>query len=549
MISVPGRANDVVLEVDLSTLPVDPDPDDTLGRIRSRNRPQLRPILRALHEAADDRHVLGLVAKVGGNLPWSAMHELRLAVRAFAASGKPTVAWAESFGEDSSGTAGYVLATGFGEIWLQPGGGLGLLGVGVEVTFLRGALDRLGIEPELEQRYEYKNAADQMLRKEFSDAHREAVDHLAESVFTDAVDAIAAGRGLSAATVRQLVDSGPHTAVEARDAGLVDRLGYRDQVHAEIRRRVGADTQLLFADRWRPHRRPPLPRRHPGHVALVNVHGPIGSGRSRRGPMGHRVGSDSVSAALRAAIADPHARAILLHVDSPGGSAVASDTIWREVVRARESGTPVVVSMGELAASGGYYVSCPADVIVALPTTLTGSIGVFGGKMVVRDLLERVGLGTGFVEQGDRSLMYSARRGFTEGERERMASAIDAVYADFVEKVADGRRLTVDAVKAIARGRVWTGRDAHANGLVDEIGGLRTAARIARERGRLPDDAPIRPAVHVPLPRRLGRPRNSDDPRAIAQAALPALPGLAQLTEALGLPAGIALRMPPVAIR
>jgi protease-4 len=549
MISVPGRPRDVVLEVDLTTLPVDPDPHDTLARLRSRNRPQLRPILRALHEAAEDRHVLGLVAKVGGTLPWSAMHELRIAVRAFAASGKATVAWSESFGEDGPGTAGYVLATAFEEIWLQPGGSVGLLGVGVEVTFLRGALDRLGIEPELEQRYEYKNAADRMLHTEFTDAHREAVDHLAESVFTDAVDAIAAGRGLSVAAVRQLVDSGPHTAVEARDVGLVDRLGYRDQVHAEIRRRVGTEAELLFADRWRPHRRPPLPRRRPEHVALVQIHGPIGGGRSRRGPMGRQAGSDSVSAALRAAIADPHARAILLHVDSPGGSAVASDTIWREVVRAREAGTPVIVSMGELAASGGYYVSCPADTIVALPTTLTGSIGVFGGKMVVRELLDRIGLSTGFVEQGARSLMFSARRGFTEPERDRLASAIDAIYADFVAKVADGRRLAVDSVETIARGRVWTGRDAHENGLVDELGGLRTAAELARDRGGLPDDAPIRPAVHVPLPRRLGRPRNSDDPRALAQAASSALPGLAEVSAALGLPAGAALRMPPIVIR
>src|SRR5690349_15359864 len=205
MASLPTRrANDVILEMDLTTLPVDPDPEDTLTRLRTRNRPQLRPILRALHEAAEDRHVLGLVAKVGGSLPWSAMHELRIAVRAFAASGKPTVAWSETFGEDAPGTAGYVLATGFGEIWLQPGGSLGLLGVGVEVTFLRGALDRLGIEPELEQRYEYKNAADQVLRTEFSEAHREAVDHLAESVFTDAVAAIAVGRGLPVTAVRQL---------------------------------------------------------------------------------------------------------------------------------------------------------------------------------------------------------------------------------------------------------------------------------------------------------------------------------------------------------
>ena len=541
MPALPGRPAKVLLELDLTELPADPDPDDPLARLRARTRHQLRPTLRALHEAGKDPRVVGLIAKIGGGLPWAAMQELRLGVQAF---GKPTVAWAESFGEGSGDMAGYVLASAFDEIWLQPGGGLGLLGVGVETTFLRGALDKLGVEPQLEQRYEYKNAADRVTRTGFTAAHREASDRLAASIFDDAVTAIAAGRGLAPDRVRELVDTGPRTAKEAHDAGLVDQLGYRDQVYAAARQKAGHGVELLFADRWHPRRRPSVPSRRRGHVTLVQVHGAIATGRSKRGPMGRQVGSDSVSAALRAAAADDHARALVLHVDSPGGSAVASDTIWREVVRVREAGKPVIVSMGTAAASGGYYIACPADVIVALPATLTGSIGVFGGKVVVADLLERVGLTTGSIAHGDRSLMYSARRGFSDDERSRLAASIDAIYADFVAKVADGRRRSVEEIEALARGRVWTGRDALANGLVDELGGLRDAVRIARSRAGLPADAPVRRALHVSAVSRFGRPRNSEDPRALAGVG-----GLADLSAALGLPAAASLRMPSIRVR
>jgi protease-4 len=546
MPALPGHRPAVLLELDLTELPAAPEADDPLGRLRARGRPQLRPTLRALHEAAADRHVVGLIAKVGGGLPWTAVQELRLGVRAFAASGKPTVAWAESFGEGAGDTAAYVLATGFDEIWLQPGGSLGLLGVGVETTFVRGALDRLGIEPQHEQRHEFKNAADRIMRTEFTEAHRAALDRLAESIFADAVAAVAEGRRIDPGRVRELADTGPRTAAEAREAGLVDALGYRDEVYAAVRARVGADAELLFADRWRPHRLPHLPLRRKGHVALVEVRGMIGSGRTRRTPIGRQAGSDSVGAALRAAAKDEHARAVVLHVDSPGGSAVASETIWREVCRVRDAGKPVVVSMGAAAASGGYYIACPADVIVALPSTLTGSIGVFGGKMVVRELLDRVGLTTGTVSHGARSLMFSARRGFSADERERLAVAIDAIYEDFVAKVAQGRSRPIAEIENIARGRIWTGSDALGIGLVDELGGLRDAMRIARERGGLSADAPVRHALHVPPLARLGRAKNTEDPRAVANAVLPELSDLAA---ALGLPAAAVLRMPSITLR
>lgn len=547
MAAFPGRRPQTLLELDLTEPLVAPDADDPIARLRSRGRRLLRPTMRALHDAAEDRHVVGLIAKVGGMWPWGTMQELRRGVQAFAASGKPTLAWAESFGEvGSRDMAAYVLATAFDELWLQPGGGVGLLGVGIETTFVRGTLDRLGIEPQFEQRHEYKNAADVLLRKEFTEAHREALERLAESVFSDAVETIADARGLTHDQVRELINTGPRTAPEAQVAGLVDRLGYRDQAYQAMRARTEGKSELLFADRWRPRRKIAPPPHRRGHVALVEVRGAISSGRTRRSPMGRAAGSDTVSAQLRAAHDNDRARAVVLRVESPGGSAVASEVIWREVCRLRESGKPVVVSMGDVAASGGYYIACPAEVIVALPATLTGSIGVLGGKLVVDGLLERVGVNTGRVEQGARALMYSFRRGFSEDERARFAVTIDTIYNDFVGKVAEGRNRPVAEIEALARGRVWTGRDAAGAGLVDELGGLRDAVRIARERADLPEDAPVLGAIRIPPLARLSRPKNSEDPRTWVGTAWP---GLRELAAALGLSANATLRMPDISLR
>ncbi|WP_420120040.1 signal peptide peptidase SppA [Nakamurella sp.] len=537
-------AKRILLELDLTELPVELEQDDPLSRLRHRGRRDLRSTIRALHRAADDPRVVGLVARVGGPAPWPAMQELRAAVEAFAAGGKPTVAWAETFGEQPGAMAGYVLATAFDQLWLQPGGELGLLGVGLETTFLRGALDKLGVEPQFEQRYEFKSAADRIMRTGFTDAHRTALQRLVESVFDDAVETIARARRLDVATVRDLVDRGPHLATAARDAGLVDRLGYRDEALAAMRARVGERAELLFADRWRPRRRLRPPRRSAGHVALVQVRGGIAAGRSRRTPLGRTAGSDTVCASLRAAAADERARAVVLLVDSPGGSAVASDTIWREVVRLQQR-KPVVVAMGAVAASGGYYIACPADRIVALPATLTGSIGVLGGKLVTGGLLERVGLTTGAVAQGRRALMFSSRRSFDEGERHSLGAAMDAIYDDFVDKVAAGRGRPRAEIEQVARGRVWTGRDALAVGLGDRLGGLRDAVARARSRAGLPDDAPLRPAVRVGPLARLGRPRNSADPRAGLAAGLPRLDGLSRAVA----PAGPDLTMPSLRLR
>ena len=275
-------------------------------------------------------------------------------------------------------------------------------------------------------------------------------------------------------------------------------------------------------------------------MALIQGQGPIKLGRSGRSAMpgqGSSIGSETIAAAFRAAVKDDRIQAIVFRVDSPGGSYVASDTIWREVVLARKAGKPVIVSMGNVAASGGYFVAAPATLIVAQPGTMTGSIGVVVGKPVIGDLLGRLGIGLGSVEDGAHARMYAVSRDFTEEEWTRVNTFLDRVYDDFVGKVAEGRDLPRDRVDSMARGRVWTGADAHERGLVDELGGLGLALELARKKAGLATDAPVRLYPHVSPLDRL-RPAESSEDRTAATARIDAWGPMSALAARVGLPSG-----------
>jgi protease-4 len=510
----------LLLEIDLTRPIVDAEPDDLPGRLRARGAVRWRRLVRSVHDAATARDVAGLVAVVAPGLTLAQAQELAGAVAAVRAAGKPTVAWADTFGEAGNAAPAYLLATAFADVWLQPSGTLGLAGVAAEVMFLRGGLDKLGITPQLGQRHEYKSAADRIVREQFTAPHEQMMQRLTDSAWEQIVAAVAAGRGLAEPDAERLLEAGPWLADDALAAGLVDRLGDRDQAYQAARAACGEHAMLRYADQWLP--RPRAARRvvravsRPQAVAVVDVAGTIAEGRSRRTLTGRSTGSVDVAAELRAAAADDRIGAVVLRVDSPGGSAVASDTIWHAVRRVSGRGKPVVACMGSVAASGGYYVSCPADVIVAQPTTLTGSIGVVGGKFVTRDLLARLGVSIGSVERGARARMFSTDRPFTDDEWARADQSLDAVYADFVGKVARGRGMPVDAVDAVARGRVWTGADAAGHGLVDVLGGLPDALAIARDRAGLPADAPVRRVAATGPLAGLRPPRSSEHPRAAA---------------------------------
>src|SRR6266700_3312937 len=520
------RTGPLILELDLTDGIADEPPADPLSALLTMRRNRLGDVIDALRRAQTDDRVKALVAKVGGRrIGLARIQELRDAIIEFGKTGKTTIAWAETFGEFAPGNLPYYLATAFEQIYLQPSGDLGLTGIALETMFYRGTLDKLGVEYEVAKRHEYKNAVNVLTEHGFDAPHREAQQRLAESITKQLTEAIDARRGITPADVRKLIDRGPFTSGEALQAGLLDALCYRDEVYAAVRKEAGDDAELQYVSRYNRAQKLRrgayrLPNRRERYVALIHASGQIRRGRSGRSPLSaSAIGSDTLAAAIRGATADDRVRAIVLRVNSPGGSVTASDTIWREVVRARAAAKPVVVSMGDVAASGGYYISTSADAIVAQPGTLTGSIGVIMGKPVFEEAFEKVGVTTDSVSVGRGANMFAPAHPFSEDDWQRINTWLDAIYRDFTGKVASGRRMTAEQVHEIARGRVWTGADAAQNGLVDELGGMTVAAEIARRRAGLPVDAPLRTYPRT-TPFDQIRPPESSESRPAAVAAL-----------------------------
>jgi protease IV len=539
-----GIPNGCVLEFSLRSVPPESSGFDPLAIITGGGRPMtLRDSVAAIHRAAQDPRVAGLIARVQlAASPPAAVQELREAIAAFSAV-KPSLAWAETY----PGTLSYYLASAFGEVWMQPSGSVGLIGFASNATFLRDALDKVGIEAQFVARGEYKSAVNVFTEDGFTDAHREAVTRMLESLQEQVWQAVAESRDIDSGALDALADRAPLLRDDAVASGLVDRIGFRDEAYARIAEMVGAEgvapeagdstddaPPRLYLTRYagagRSWPTPPVPsvpgRRSKPTLAVIDVGGSIVDGRGGPQflPFGTpTTGGDTIAAALREAAADDSVSAIVLRVDSPGGSVTASETIWREVTRSRERGKPVVASMGSVAASGGYYVAMSADAIVANPATITGSIGVFSGKLVVRDLKDRLGVASDSVRTNANADAWSIDAPFTPQQQAHREAEADLFYADFVERVAEGRDLTTEAVDAVARGRIWTGSDALERGLVDELGGLRTAVRRAKVLAGLDEDAEVR-MVSYPGSSLLDVLR----PRASSQ------PGAASLPEAVG---------------
>jgi protease-4 len=541
-----GVPNGCVLELDLHSVPPETSGFDPLSMISGGGRPlTLRSTVSAIHRAAKDRRVAGLIARV--QLPAAAagpLQELRDAVTAFTAE-KPSLAWAETY----PGTLSYYLASAFGEVWMQPSGTVGLVGFATNALFLRGALEKAGIEAQFVAKGQYKSAANLFTQDGYTDAHREADSRLLESLHSQVWKAVAESRKTDPGAVDALADRAPLLRDDALASGLVDRIGFRDEAYARIAELVdakphSANTGDADGDDTTPPRLylaryarmsaprpapalPPIPGRRPKPtVALITVAGPIVSGRGgpQMLPIGpSSVGGDTIAAAIREAANDDSVAAIVLRVDSPGGSVTASETMWRAVVKAGKKGKPVVASMGAVAASGGYYLSTAADAIVANPGTITGSIGVLTGKLVAKDLKDKLGVGFDTVRTNANADAWSINAPFTPQQQAQVEAEADLFYTDFVERVAEGRKMSTEAVHAVAQGRVWTGADALERGLVDELGGLRTALRRAKILAGLDEDTEVH-LVSYPSSSlwELLRPRPSS------------LPAAASLPEAVG---------------
>ncbi|MCY9782360.1 signal peptide peptidase SppA [Nocardiopsis sp. EMB25] len=551
----PGPHGPLVLELDLTEGVADEAPGDPIGQLMNRRRQHFLDVVEGIRRGARDPKVAALIVRIDGRpLGFAKTQELRDSVADFRASGKTAIAWADSFGELGSGNLPYYLACAFSRVVMSPTGVLGLTGLIMRSTFVKGAIDKLDVRYEVGKRHEYKNALNGVTETGFTDAHREATDRIVTSLSDQIVEAVAEARGLTEDKVRELVSGGPFMPKEALDTGLVDALAYRDEVYEDLLGQVreehpGKDEpELLYVARY--HRKhTPVPRptvgEGPGYIALISANGAITLGRSRRSPLGGGtiMGSDTVTAAFRAARRDPRVKAVVFRVDSRGGSPTASDAIRRESELTGKAGIPVVAAMGDVAGSGGYYVTLGADAVVAQPGTITGSIGVITGKPVFGALMERFGVTTDSVSSAEHAGMFDTDRPFTESEWERVNALLDEIYDDFVGKVAQARGMTREQVHEVARGRVWTGRDALERGLVDELGGLATAVRLARERAGA-GPLPLRtfPRTH-PLDR--FRPHESSEDLASAQPQSTLSPwgALENAALAMGLPVGGPLSM------
>ena len=453
-------------------------PGSDLETLFERRPPSLRAVVESIDRAATDPRLTGLVLRVN-SLPgsgWGKVQELRDAVLRFKRSNKPTWALLEYCGNKE-----YYLATACSRIYALPTALVGVSGLEAEVTFLRKTLDKLGVEAQFEGVGKYKNAPNQFTETGFTPPHREQMDALLDSLYADYLEAIARGRGKGFEEARAIVDRGPFDAAGAKQAGLVDELLYQDQLEERLKgaTRVTPSRYLRAARGFGFEHRP--------RVGLVYAVGEIVPGESQAGGAfgGETAGADTVAGALRQARQDDDVRAILFRVDSPGGFGPSADAIWREVKLARQK-KPVVVSMGDYAASGGYYIAMGSDAIVAQPGTITGSIGVFSGKFNLRGLYDKIGFGKEILVRGRHADIYSEYRPWTPEERAQIRAQMVAFYDDFVARVAEGRKMKEPAVDAIAQGRVWTGREAQQRGLVDQLGGLDTALALAKKRAGIP---------------------------------------------------------------
>ncbi len=487
----------MILTLDLGEQLIEVRPDNPLSRASLGPSLVLRDALDALEAASADPRVKGLFLHLGQGTPGLALvQELRDAIQDFRASGKFAYGFAETLGEAGNGTQHYYLASALDQIWLQPSGEVGLTGFSIEAPFLRGVLDEIGIEPRVGQRGVYKGAAAFATETALPEPQRENLQRLLDSSLAQVMNDIATARGLDAAEVRRLIDTGPHDAAAALDAKLIDRLGYWSEAEADAMAAAEIDDladedPFLSLDDYARRRETPEPQGET--VALIHGLGPVVLNGGEDDPVfgSLSMGADTVAAALRAAMNTPEVKAIVFRVDSPGGSYVAADTIWHEMQQARDMGLPVVVTMGGVAASGGYFVAAPAHKIVAQPGTITGSIGVLAGKAVMARLWDRLGITWDGVKAGTRADAWSPNRDFTAAEWTEVQAKLDRVYADFTRKVAEGRDLPLDKVLSVAEGRVWSGADALEVGLVDALGGYRKAFALAREAAGLPPDAPI----------------------------------------------------------
>ena len=467
----------------------DYSPDDPFKKIFGGPDQSLTGLVMQFKKAKVDRRIKAILLDVNmSGVGWGKAEEIRDAITDFRSSGKPVYAYLE-FGLNKE----YFIATACDKIFVPPPGELFINGLAADVMFFRGSLDKLGIYPDIFQIGKYKSAGDMFTQKQMTDAHREYINSMLDDLFNRYVNTIAQARKKSPDEVRALIDNAPYNAVNAKEVGLIDEAIYRDDVEKQLKKLLGQkETDTLAAVRGGEYRDvspESLGLNKGDRLAVIYATGTIESGSSQNSPSGEQsIGSDTVAKALNDAAVDKSIKAIVLRVDSPGGSGLASDIIWRAVEQANAK-KPVVVSMSDVAASGGYYISASAAKIIAQPSTITGSIGVVAGKPVIRGFYDWLGISNEYVLRGKTAGMFRATEKFSDEERAKFEEWIKTTYyRDFIPKVAKGRSKDPEYVDSVGQGRVWTGSQARERGLVDEFGGLDKAIEVAKQLAKIPAD-------------------------------------------------------------
>ena len=477
-----------VLSLDLRKSMTDHDTGESLF---GESAPSIVSTVRALNRAKTDEAIKGLFIRAdnAGMAPASA-EELRLALLDFKESGKFIISHAQGF--EGTSILPYQAVSASDEIWLQDTTGFSISGLRSETEFYGGVFEKFGAQPQFEQFHEYKNAVNTYVKTDFTDEHREATTSYLTSIFDNAVAQIAQDRELGVPALTKILETAPHSAETAKEMGMVDKLGHLETAREYARTKAGGKS-IKFKS---------VSSYGVGSnvtgdtIAFIGGQGAVVSGTSGGNSLfssNTSMGGDTVAAGFDAALKDKNVKAIVFRVSSPGGSPSASDQILAALDRAREAGKPVIISMGQYAASGGYYVSAHADHIVALPQTITGSIGVFGGKIAFEDTFAKIGYNIeGITIGGEYGGAFSADTPFSETQRTAYQGQLQDIYDDFTGRVSKGRKLPMERVLEIAKGRVWTGEQAKEIGLVDELGGFMTALAAAKRLGGLDEDAKVR---------------------------------------------------------
>jgi len=478
----------------------DYSPDDPFKRFFGGPDQSLTGLVMQFKKAKVDKRIKAVLLDIDmSGAGWGKAEEIRDAIKDFRTSGKPVYAFIE-LGLNKE----YYIATACDKIYVPPPGELFINGLAADVMFFRGSLDKLGVYPDIYQIGKYKSAGDMFTQKEMTDAHREYINSLLDDLFNRYVQTIAEARHKTPEEIKALIDNAPYNGNQAKANGLIDEVAYHDEVEKQIKATLGykeADTFSPVRAEYRDVSPESLGLNEGERIAVIYASGEIGSGRSENSPSGGQsIGSDTLSRAVTDAAADKSIKAIVIRVDSPGGSGLASDIIWHAVDAANQK-KPVVISMSDVAASGGYYISASAAKIVAQPSTITGSIGVVAGKPVMRGLYDWLGVSNEYVMRGKTAGMFRETEKFSDEERVKFEEWIKTTYyQDFVPKVAKGRKKDAQYIDSVGQGRVWTGAQAKERGLVDEYGGLDRAIEVAKELAKIPADKGVERVI-LPYPR------------------------------------------------